>query len=150
MAFTVVSPAFADGQPVPKQFTCDGEDAPPPIAVSDPPSGTKSFAIIADDPDAPRGTFTHWLGYDIPADGKALRPEAGKTLENDFGRKGYGGPCPPRGHGKHRYYFTVYAVDSPALDVSGGGGGARRVLEAALKDHTLGTARLMGRYERAR
>ena len=147
MAFTVTSPAFADGQTIPKQFTCDGDDAPPPITVSDPPPGTKSFAVIADDPDAPKGTFTHWLAYDIPAGGNALRTTAGKTLKNDFGRKRYGGPCPPAGHRKHRYYFTVYAVDAPALHVPGGG---RNDLEAALKDHTLAKTQLMGRYERTK
>ena len=147
MAFTVTSPAFADGQPVPKEFTCDGNDAPPPMTVSDPPPGTKSFAIITDDPDAPKGTFTHWLAYDIPAEAGTLRSTSGMTLENDFGRKGYGGPCPPSGHGPHRYYFTVYAVDVPALDVSGGGGDD---LEAALERHTLAKAQFMGRYERKR
>ena len=146
MAFAVTSPAFADGQPVPKQFTCDGNDAPPPRAVTDPPPETKSFAIIMDDPDAPKGTFTHWLAYDIPADGDALKATAGKTLKNGFGRQGYGGPCPPPGHGSHRYYFTVYALDVPALDVEGG---SRDDLESALKGHTLAKARLMGRYERA-
>jgi len=147
MAFTATTPAFADGQPVPKQFTCDGNDVPPPITVSDPPDGTKSFAVVMDDPDAPKGTFTHWLAYDLPADGNALRTTAGETLENDFGRRGYGGPCPPPGHGAHRYYFTVYAVDVPALDVPGK---SRDDLEAALTDHALANARFMGRYERAR
>jgi len=147
MAFTVTSPAFTDGQAVPKQFTCDGSDAPPPIAVSDAPEGTRSFALIVDDPDAPKGTFTHWLTYDIPTDGNTLRPTAGKALENDFGRRGYGGPCPPQGHGAHRYYFRVYAVDVPSLDVSGD---RRADLEAALEGHTLAEARFMGRYERAR
>lgn len=147
MAFTITSPAFADGQPVPKQFTCDGNDAPPPITMADPPKGSKSFAVIMDDPDAPKGTFTHWLAYDIPADGNALRATAGKTLPNSFGREGYGGPCPPTGHGSHRYYFTVHAVDVPSLEVPGG---SREDLEAALKGHTLAKARLMGRYERAR
>jgi Raf kinase inhibitor-like YbhB/YbcL family protein len=147
MAFTVTSPAFADGQPVPKQFTCDGNDAPPALTVSEPPQGTKSFAIIMDDPDAPKGTFTHWLAYDIPSDVNALRATAGKTLKNDFGRTGYGGPCPPPGHGPHRYYFSVYAVDVPSLDVRGR---SRSDLEQALEGHTLGKARFMGRYERAR
>jgi Raf kinase inhibitor-like YbhB/YbcL family protein len=147
MAFTVTSPAFADGQPVPREFTCDGNDAPPAMTVSDPPQGTKSFAVIMDDPDAPKGTFTHWLAYDIPADGSGLRATAVKALKNDFGRKGYGGPCPPPGHGAHRYYFTVYAVDVPALDVADG---SRDDLEAALESHTLAKARFMGRYERTR
>jgi Raf kinase inhibitor-like YbhB/YbcL family protein len=145
MAFTVMSPAFADGQPVPTQFTCDGNDAPPPIAMVDPPKGTKSFAVIMDDPDAPKGTFTHWLAYDIPADGNTLRANAGKTLKNSFGRTGYGGPCPPPGHGSHRYFFTVYAVDVPALELPGD---TREDLEAALKGHTLAKAGFMGRYER--
>lgn len=147
MAFTITSPAFADGQPVPTQFTCDGNDAPPPITVSDAPKGTESFAVIMDDPDAPKGTFTHWLAYDIPTDGNALRATAGKTLPNSFGREGYGGPCPPPGHGSHRYYFRVYAVDVKALEVPGDG---RDDLEAALKGHTLAKAGFMGRYERAR
>ena len=147
MAFSVTSPAFADGQPVPKQFTCDGNDAPPPITVDDPPKDTRSFAVIVDDPDAPKGTFTHWLAYNIPADTHALRATAGKPLKNDFGRSGYGGPCPPPGHGPHRYYFTVYAVDVPALDVAGR---SREDLETALEGHTLAKAQFMGRYERAR
>jgi Raf kinase inhibitor-like YbhB/YbcL family protein len=146
MAFTVTSSAFADGNPVPTQFTCDGNDAPPPLTLSDPPEGTRSFAVIMDDPDAPKGTFTHWLAYDIPANKKELQATAGKTLRNSFGRTGYGGPCPPAGHGSHRYYFTVYAVDVPSLELPGE---SRDDLEAALKGHTLGKARLMGKYERA-
>lgn len=145
MAFTVTSPAFADGNPVPAQFTCDGNDAPPPIQVADPPEGTRSFAVIMDDPDAPKGTFTHWLAFDLPANKTELKTTAGKTLRNSFGRQGYGGPCPPPGHGSHRYFFTVYAVDVPALELPGE---SRDDLEAALKGHTLAKARMMGRYER--
>jgi len=145
MAFTLTSPGFADGQPIPRQFTCDGTDSPPPLHVGDPPAGTRSFALIMDDPDAPRGTFTHWLAYDMPADRTELKTTAGKMLPNDFGRAGYGGPCPPRGHGSHRYYFTVYALDVPLPDLPGE---TRADLEAAIKRHTLATARLMGRYER--
>lgn len=147
MALTLTSPAFADGTLVPERFTCDGNDAPPPLAVSDPPDGTRSFALIMDDPDAPKGTFTHWLAYDIPIHGNELNPTAGKTLRNSFGRTGYGGPCPPRGHGAHRYYFTVYAVDVPSLALRGK---SRGDLEAALESHTLAKARLMGRYERVK
>src|SRR6266508_2653444 len=99
MAFAIRSPAFGEGATVPTQFTCDGQDIPPPIGVSDPPKGTRSFAIIMDDPDAPKGTFTHWLAYDIPASTSDLQVEAGKSLRNSFGRDGYGGPCPPAGHG---------------------------------------------------
>jgi len=148
MAFTVTSPAFRNGEAVPKQFTCDGTDAPPPLKLSDPPDGTQSFAVIMDDPDAPNGTFTHWLAYDIPAAG-ATEPSVGegKPLRNGFGRQGYGGPCPPPGHGPHRYSFTVYAVDVPSLSLRGDD---RNDLENALRTHTLGTAHLMGRYERSR
>jgi Raf kinase inhibitor-like YbhB/YbcL family protein len=127
MTFEIKSPAF-DGDTVPPEFTCDGGDHTPPIDVSDPPDGTRSFAIVMDDPDAPRGTFTHWLAYDIPPGPGRLAAERGKTLPNDFGRTGYGGPCPPRGHGPHRYFLTVYAVDVPSLDVKGS---SRRDLEEA-------------------
>jgi Raf kinase inhibitor-like YbhB/YbcL family protein len=147
MAFKVTTPAFADGSSIPKQFTCDGNDTPPPLTISDPPEGTKSFALIMDDPDAPNGTFTHWLAYDIPFHESELRTAGAKTLRNSFGRDGYGGPCPPHGHGAHRYYLTVYAVDVPSLSLKGQ---TRRDLESALNEHTLGTARLMGRYERAK
>lgn len=147
MAFTLTSPAFVDGNAVPTRFTCDGNDAPPPLLVSDPPAGTRSFALIMDDPDAPKGTFTHWLAYDIPLAGNELKATAGKSLENSFGREGYGGPCPPHGHGSHRYYFTAYALDVPSLDVPGD---TREDLEAAIAGHTLAKARMMGRYERAK
>lgn len=147
MAFAITSPAFTEGATVPKQFTCDGNDAPPPIKLSDPPDGTRSFAVIMDDPDAPKGTFTHWLAYDIPASKTELKVDGGKTLRNSFGREGYGGPCPPPGHGPHRYFFTVYAVDVPSLPVSGE---TRQDLEKALQTHTLASAKLMARYERTR
>jgi Raf kinase inhibitor-like YbhB/YbcL family protein len=101
-----------------------------------------------DDPDAPGGTFTHWLLYDIPATTRDLgKHVVGKTLRNSFGRSGYGGPCPPPGHGPHRYVFTLYAVDVSALDLHGN---SREALEKAVHAHTLATARLMGRYERKR
>jgi Raf kinase inhibitor-like YbhB/YbcL family protein len=147
MAFTVTSPAFADGQPVPKQFTCDGNDSPPPLTISDPPDGTRSFAVIMDDPDAPKGTFTHWLAYDIPASHGDLQVDAAKTLRNSFGREGYGGPCPPPGHGVHRYFFKVYALDVPALASAVT---TRQDLETALKMNSLGRTQLMGQYERKR
>ena len=145
MAFTVTSPAFTDGQAVPKQFTCDGNDAPPPLTISDPPERARSFAVIMDDPDAPKGTFTHWLAYDIPANKGDLQVDAGKTLRNSFGREGYGGPCPPPGHGVHRYFFKVYALDVPRLASAVS---TRQDLEKALEMHTLALAELIGRYER--
>jgi Raf kinase inhibitor-like YbhB/YbcL family protein len=147
MAFAIKSAAFAQGAPVPKQFTCDGNDAPPPIKVSDPPEGTRSFVVIMEDPDAPKGTFTHWLAYDIPATKTDLQVDAGKTLRNSFGREGYGGPCPPPGHGPHRYLFKVYAVDEPSLALAGE---TKQDLQRALETHTLASAELMGHYERAR
>jgi Raf kinase inhibitor-like YbhB/YbcL family protein len=147
MAFTLTSPAFVDGNAIPTQFTCDGNDAPPPLLVSDPPQGTRSFAVIMDDPDAPNGTFTHWLAFDIPADGTELKTTAGRMLENDFGRAGYGGPCPPHGHGPHRYQITVYALDVPSLELPGD---TREDLKSAIKGHELGKVRMMGRYERAK
>jgi Raf kinase inhibitor-like YbhB/YbcL family protein len=147
MAFTLTSSAFAEGAPIPAQFTCEGRDTPPPLHVTDPPGGTASYALIMDDPDAPRGTFTHWLAFDVPAGEHDLDTAAGRTLPNDFGRQGYGGPCPPPGHGPHRYFFRLYAVDVRSLGVRGGG---RTALEAALEGHTLGQAQLMGRYERAK
>lgn len=146
MAFRLSSPAFADGADIPQQYTCEGADAPPPLTVSEAPSAARSFALIVDDPDAPRGTFTHWLVYDIPSSGP-FDPTRGTSLRNDFGRDGYGGPCPPPGHGPHRYHFTLHAVDVSALPVQGK---KRRDLEAALASHTLATARLTGRYERRR
>lgn len=147
MAFAIKSPAFGEGATVPTQFTCDGNDAPPPIKVSDPPTGTRSFAVIMEDPDAPKGTFTHWLAYDIPAGTTELQVDTGKTLRNSFGHDGYGGPCPPPGHGPHRYFFKVYAVDAPALPLAGE---TRQDLEKALETHALASAELMGVYERAR
>ncbi len=146
MVFTLSSPAFADGANVPPEYTCDGTDVPPPLTLREPPQGVRSFAIVMDDPDAPRGTFTHWLAYDIPP-GRDFDPTRGKTLRNGFGRDGYGGPCPPPGHGPHRYHFTVYAVDVPSLILKGR---TRQDLEAAVQGHTLATARLTGRYERKR
>ena len=149
MAFKLTSPAFPDGGPVPVQFTCDGSDAPPPLTVSDPPPATRSFALIVDDPDAPKGTFVHWLAYDIPvpANEAELSADRGTTLRNGFGRQGYGGPCPPPGDDPHRYHFTLYAVDVERLEVTSDN---RKDLEQALSGHTLATTRLTGRYARAR
>lgn len=145
MAFTLSSTAFREGEAIPKQFTCEGGDSIPPLAVSEPPEGTRSFVLIMDDPDAPGGTFTHWLAYDIPSRGSDLDTNAGKSLQNSFRRQGYGGPCPPYGHGPHRYFFRLYAVDLPALRLAGD---RREDLETALAPHKLGEAQMMGTYER--
>jgi Raf kinase inhibitor-like YbhB/YbcL family protein len=146
MAFTLTSPAFVEGETIPRQYSCDGHNVAPPLAWSDPPDDTRGFALIMDDPDAPNGTFTHWVLYDIPATARSLADQSlGKVLRNDFGRAAYGGPCPPVGHGPHRYFFTLYAVDLSSLTLNGR---TRKALERALQSHTLQTARLMGRYER--
>ena len=152
MAFTLTSPGFTHGAHVPVRFTCDGDDVSPALQWAHPPTGTAAFALVLDDPDAPSGTFTHWLMCDIPATAKGL-PERfhsdtmGTSGTNDFGRIGYGGPCPPKGHGVHHYHFHLHALDRrlslpPAF--------SRDDLDAALRGHVIGTATLMGTYERRR
>jgi Raf kinase inhibitor-like YbhB/YbcL family protein len=147
MAFMLTSPAFHEGETIPARFTCEGEDVPPPLAWSEAPAGTRSFALVMDDPDAPGGTFTHWLLYDIPGSATALVGEGvGTPLSTSFHRPGYGGPCPPPGHGPHRYVFALYALDVDALDLADRN---REGLERALRAHTLAVARLSGRYQRS-
>jgi Raf kinase inhibitor-like YbhB/YbcL family protein len=151
MAFTLESDAFSDGGVIPVRHTCDGADRSPRLRWSGAPPGTKSLALIMDDPDAPVGTFTHWLLHDISADATELAEgqqpsQVGATLKNDFGRPGYGGPCPPRGHGRHHYHFVLYALDVASL----GHPATRGALETAMRAHTLATARVMGTYERKR
>jgi len=150
MAFELTLQAFPEGSAIPKAYTCDGEDKSPALSWSGEPAGAKSFALIVDDPDAPSGTFTHWLLYDIPASMHAL-PEKSKSKEgisgaNDFGRTGYNGPCPPKGHGPHRYYFKVFAVDVPSLGLRAGA--KRSDVDRALGKHVLAEAQRLGRYER--
>lgn len=146
MAFILTSPAFMHGGTIPRAHTCDGDDAVPPLTWSGAPDGTRGFALVVDDPDAPRGTFTHWLVYDIPAEVSDLdSDDVGTSLASDFGRLGYGGPFPPRGHGTHHYHFTLYAVDVHPLPVTGR---HRADLERALATHAIATARLMGTYAR--
>ena len=151
MAFQLTIDSFAEGALIPRRHTCEGENVSPALAWSGAPKGTRSFALIMDDPDAPAGTWNHWLLWDLDAGTNALDGEfrpgaAGKSGLNDFGEQGYGGPCPPRGHGPHRYYFKLYALDVTELGLMQG---ARRdALERALKGHELGRAQHMGRYER--
>jgi len=151
MAFNLKLEDFGNGESIPRRFTCEGDDASPALAWSNEPSGTESFALIVDDPDAPAGTWNHWLLWDVPAHvhsiAEGFRPGAvGSSGKNDFGKPGYGGPCPPKGHGPHRYYFTLYAVDRPALGLPPGA--KRQELDRALKNHVLAQAQYMGRYER--
>src|SRR5262245_3513941 len=117
------SNAFSDGAAIPRRFTCDGEGLSPPLHWSDEPAGTRSFVLLCDDPDAPGGTWHHWAAYDLPVDRTSLPEGAGrpggqggaKQAINDFGRLGYGGPCPPRRHGPHHYHFRLLALSMDRL-----------------------------------
>ncbi len=152
MAFGLESRAFAEGGRIPKLHTCEGADLSPAIEWSGEPEGTRSFALIVDDPDAPAGTWNHWLLWDLPAAVHTLPQgfragDKGESGTNDFGKPGYGGPCPPRGHGPHRYFFKLFAVNTASLGLRRG---ARRAeLDRALAGKVLAEARSMGRYERA-
>jgi len=142
------SPDFADGQPIPVRFTCDGADQAPQLRWSDPPGGTKSFALVIDDPDAPSGTFRHWGVYDIPASARAIGggERVGTEVANDFGKSGYGGPCPPKGHGPHHYHFKLFAFDTERLDLPAGA--KVTDVESAARQHALAQGELIGTYER--
>jgi Raf kinase inhibitor-like YbhB/YbcL family protein len=146
---------FLPDDSIPSRYTCDGEDVSPPLHWSNAPEDAKAFVLIVDDPDAPGGTFSHWLLYDVPADARALSegvakrdtvPGAGMYGVNDFGGVGYGGPCPPSGR-PHRYVFALYALDAKL-------GLASRKRKAdvlrGMRDHVLAQAELVGRYERGR
>ncbi len=151
MAFKLSSPSFAEGGTIPKLHTCEGADLSPALEWSGEPDGTGSFALVVDDPDAPVGTWNHWLLWDIPVATHVLAQgfkagQAGESGSNDFGRLGYGGPCPPKGHGAHRYFFKLYAVNVPSLGLHRGA--KRADLDKALKGHVLAEAQCMGRYER--
>jgi Raf kinase inhibitor-like YbhB/YbcL family protein len=153
MAFTMQSSDFTNGGEIPRACTCDGEDRSPALSWSGAPEGTKVFALIADDPDAPAGTWVHWVIFNIP--GKAQSLPAGverkeqladgtKQGRNDFRKPGYGGPCPPPGKA-HRYFFKLYALNA---DLTLSAGATKTDVERAMKDHVLVHAELMGRYKR--
>jgi Raf kinase inhibitor-like YbhB/YbcL family protein len=148
MKLHLSSTAFENGQAIPRRYTGDGEDVSPPFTWAEPPSGTQSFALICDDPDAPRGTWVHWVLCNLPADSRELAEgaSANGAIEgkNDFGNLGYGGPAPPPGK-PHRYYFKLYALDQK-LDVPAGTTKAQVL--AACKGHVLAEAELMGKYQR--
>ena len=145
---TIKSPGFHQGGDIPAKFTCDGGDTSPPLQISGIPSDAKSLVLIAEDPDAPSGVFTHWLVWNIPPQTNSVAegsPPKGVHGTNDFGKSGYGAPCPPSG--AHRYYFKVFALDRElALPL----GAKRSQLEAAIKGHVIGQGELMGRYARKR
>jgi Raf kinase inhibitor-like YbhB/YbcL family protein len=143
--FEITSDAFESGGTIPSRHACDGENVSPPLAFSGLPEGTRSLALVVDDPDAPVGTFTHWLawGIDPSADGLGQGQAAPREGRNGFGTTGYAGPCPPHGH--HRYFFRLHALDAE-LDVEPGAD--RDQLDRALEGHVLETAELVGGYER--
>src|SRR5919109_5250974 len=134
--FTLASSAFETGATIPSRHTCEGSDVSPPLAWTAPPDATASVALVVDDPDAPGGTFTHWLAWGIDPDAGALAEGEGAPVEsrNDFGSSGYRGPCPPPGHGPHRYSFRLHALDGE-LDLQPGAEKAE--LERSLEGHVL-------------
>ena len=146
--------AFQPSGAIPSKYTCDGADVSPDLTWEGAPKETKSFALICDDPDAPSGTFTHWVLYSLPASTTTL-PEnfpkkeqvdspKGNQGTNDFSKVGYGGPCPPRGS-RHRYFFKLYALDA---EIQLSSKAKKKDLEAAMKGHVLAQAELMGTYQR--
>lgn len=153
MTLSLSSVAFQDGEAIPIKYTCGGQDISLPLIWSEPPRETQSFALIMDDPDAPVGVFTHWVLFNIPSDSREL-PEGVPTQaelpsgalqgKNDFGRIGYGGPCPPPGR-PHRYQFTLYALDQP-LDLKAGV--SKKQLLGAMQGHILAQGQLTGTYQR--
>ena len=153
MAMQISSPAFSAGESIPKKFTCDGPDVSPKLSWGDSPAKAQSFALIMDDPDAPVGTWVHWVLYDVPADAKELSEAMPKQEQlaggarqgrNDFGKTGYGGPCPPPGK-PHRYFFKLYALDTK-LNLKAGA--TKADVERAMKGHILAQAELIGKYGR--
>lgn len=153
MKLELVSTAFEEGSDIPQKHTCDGADLSPPLSWSAPPAGTKSLALIGDDPDAPGGTWVHWVLYKLPPDAASLAegipPDeqlagGGEQGTNDFRQVGYGGPCPPKGSA-HRYFFKLYALDTE-LDLPGKA--TKKKLLRAMEGHILAQGQLMGRYQR--
>lgn len=145
--FGLESAGFADSAAIPVRYTCDGDDLSPPLAWSDPPGGTASFALLVDDPDAPGGAFTHWIAWGFAGETgeHAEGSPAPSEGENGFGGNGYRGPCPPPGDGPHRYVFRLFALDAE-LDLADGA--SKGAFQDALRGSVLGVAELVGTYER--
>jgi Raf kinase inhibitor-like YbhB/YbcL family protein len=145
--FAIESDAFEHAQPIPAKYTCDGEDLAPPLRWVDVPDGARSLALLVDDPDAPRGVFTHWIAWGLDPSAGGLNEGEHAPVEgrNGFGTNGYRGPCPPPGHGRHRYVFRLYALDAE-LELAAGAD--KDELERAIDGHVLTTAELVGTYER--
>ena len=154
MALQLKTAAFKAGGNIPSKYTCDGGDTSPALAWSGAPAGTQAFALVMDDPDAPGGTWVHWLMYDVPTSVLELPegvpaqlelPSGARQGRNDFRRVGYGGPCPPRGPA-HRYFFRLYALDAK-LNLRAGA--VRADLDRAMRGHVVAEAELMARYSRS-
>lgn len=152
MAFELTSTAFAAGETIPRKYTCDGDDISPPLQWSDAPQNTQSFALISDDPDAPVGTWVHWVLYNVPGTSTSLPeavpkqdelPDGSRHGRSSWGRSAYGGPCPPGG--THRYFFKLYALDT-VLELAAGAG--KEQLLQAMEGHILAQTELMGLYSR--
>jgi Raf kinase inhibitor-like YbhB/YbcL family protein len=154
MPLMLASPTIPPGGEISSQYTCDGADISPPLQWSGVPNGTQSLVLVVEDPDAPSGVFRHWAAFDIPPGSRGLdagystaRPAAGfHETRNDFGKPGYGGPCPPRGHGVHHYHFRLFAISRPALDLRASAT-ARDVLNAA-QPYVIERTELVGTYRR--
>lgn len=149
MAFTLSSPAFPPGGPLPAEFTCDGQSLSPPLAWSDAPPGTRSFALVVHDPDAPGGEVTHWLLFNLPGEAAHLPPGTdgeGVPGTNSANAIGYLGPCPPPGDPAHRYVFTLYALSTDRLGLDDSA--QREAVENAFEDHLLAQTQLIGTYAR--
>ena len=153
MSIQITSTAFTEGRPIPDQYTCAGSNVSPPLQWANAPAGTKSFALITDDPDAPMGTWVHWVIYNLPPAATALAEHIPSSPElpdrsiqgvNDFRETGYGGPCPPPGKA-HRYFFKIYALDA-MLNLKPGA--TKQELVKAMDGHVLAEGRLMGTYQR--
>ena len=154
MGIRLSSPAFQEGETIPRAHTADGKNVSPRLTWGDAPEGTASFALVCEDPDAPRGTWTHWVLFNLPAGTTGLPegtatdkelPNGARQEKNDFGKIGYGGPSPPKGP-PHRYYFKVYALDTK-LDLSAGA--SRADVLGALKGHVQAEGHVMGKYGRS-
>lgn len=143
----ILSPAFENNSKIPVKYTCDGEDINPPLEIKDVPEGTQSLVLIVDDPDAPIGTFLHWLVWNISLDTLKIEensiPPRAIQGRNDFGKESYGGPCPPSG--EHRYFFKIYALDKK-LDLPAGS--KLKDVEREMAGHILDQAQLIGLYQR--
>ncbi len=154
MALELTSPVFEQGGAIPRKYTCDGENVSPPLRWRGVPDGTRSFVLLCNDPDAPSGLFRHWAAYDIPPSWIQLEEGYGpqhladrfKEAVNDVGKPGYGGPCPPKGHGEHHYHFRLMALAEPELPLAPGASCAE--VEAAAERQVFAEVELVGIYER--